>query len=311
MKHGEAAVGIDVGGTNTKVAMVSARGKLLEMEEIPTRSQEGPALFVRRVCRVVAGWKGRGPRLCGAGLGLAGDVDSEKGSLRFTPNLKGWDGFKFKSAFERGLGLPVVVDNDANLAVWGAYVLELKRQYRNVAGLTLGTGVGGGIILDGRLYRGATGSAAEVGHLCVEPGGAKCHCGQRGCLEAYAGSYGILRTARGLLARGGSSILSRRKGLTPLHISQAAEQGDALARKVWALTAERLACGIADIVFTVNPEAVILLGGVSRAGKWLMEPLRRELWKKPFKTPFHSLVLRAADYHNGGCLGAALIALER
>lgn len=308
------AVGIDVGGTFAKVAAVARTGRILRLEEIPTRPAEGPAAFVGRLGALLDSWPGP---FAGAGLGLAGEVDAERGRLRFAPNMKGWDGFDFKRALTKRLRVPVAVDNDANLAVWGAYVTELKRGPRDVAGVTLGTGVGGGIVIGGRLYRGATGSAGEVGHTRVETPGEPCHCGLRGCLEAYAGSYGVLRTARKVLSErrfGGSLLFKLSPGLSRLElpaITEAARRGDAAAREIWARTGRYLAAGLANLIMILNPEVVLVLGGVSRAGRFLMDPVREHLSRQPFPTPFRRAKLVVAANHNGGCVGAALLALER
>lgn len=309
-------IGIDVGGTFVKVAAVEPSGRILRRGRLPTEPNHGPLRLVEEVCDLLGSWKGPEYRRAAVGLGLAGDVDALKGRLRFTPNLPGWEGFDFKSALSRRLGRPVVVENDANCAVWGAYVTELKRKPRCVVGVTLGTGVGGGLILDGRLYRGATGSAGEIGHTRVADPGEPCHCGQRGCLEAYAGNYGIARAARRLLrARPSQGRLLRRlspdlSALTPEHLTQAAEGGDELAREVWRRTGRLLAAGLANVVLVLNPDVLLLLGGVSRAGRWLMEPLRRGLDAQPFRTPFRHAVVRLAANREGGCVGAALLALE-
>ena len=313
----KAAVGIDVGGTFTKLAAVSPSGRIRLQERLPSHVGAGAAAFVDRVCGVVERWSGHGLRALGVGLGLAGDVDSKRGELRFTPNLKGWDGFPFKRAFERRLKTRVVVNNDANAAVWGGYAVELKRRPRDVVGVTLGTGVGGGLIVDGRLYGGATGSAGEIGHMKVEPGGELCHCGQRGCLEAYAGSYGILRLARRLIAakpkraRRLLALCGGVESLEPAHLSKAADAGDPVAREVWLTTGRKLALGLENLILVMNPDVLLILGGVSRAGRWLLDPIEARLAAQPFRTPFSHVRVKMADDPNAGCVGAALLALER
>lgn len=310
------AVGIDVGGTYTKLAVVEPSGRMRTHERLPSQVEAGPAAFVDRVCGVVDRWRKEGLRPDGVGLGLAGDVDSHKGELRFTPNLRGWDGFPFKAAIQRRLKTRVVVDNDANAAVWGGYVVELKRQPRNVVGVTLGTGVGGGLIVNGRLYTGSTGSAGEIGHTKVEAGGQLCHCGGRGCLEAYGGSYGILRLARKLIAKHPKrakrllAICGAPSKLEPVHLSKAAEAGDSIAQEVWLETGRKLALGLENLILVMNPDVLLVLGGVSRAGRWLLDPIEAHLAAQPFRTPFSRARVKLADDPNAGCLGAALLALE-
>ena len=212
-----------------------------------------------------------------------------------------------------GLKKPVVVDNDANMAVWGGYVTELKCRPQNVVGVTLGTGIGGGLVIKGRLHRGSSGSAGELGHTKVEPGGVRCRCGARGCLEAYAGSYGILRTARLLLRRRPSRVIKQLcphpRDLDCRILASAARRGDPLAREVWERTGAALAAGLSNAILTLNPDVVLLVGGVSRAGSLLLDPIRRAFAKEPFSTPFRRVQVRIASNPQCGCVGAALLAL--
>ncbi len=310
------AFGVDVGGSFTKIAAVSSRGDVLRLEEFPTDPAAGPVDFLERVVRVLEAWRRHGIAASSLGLGLAGDVDHDRGRLRLSPNLPGWLGFPFAKEFQKRLRLPTTVENDANAAVWGAYVTQLKRRPRHVIGVTLGTGVGGGLVIDARLHRGATGTAGEIGHTRVAAPGELCHCGARGCLEAYVGSYGIVRTARKLLrARPGLGRILRRqvpdlKALTPKHLHRAAEQGDWLSREVWERTGEVLGLGVANVVMLVNPDVLMLLGGVSRAGHWLLDPVRRVFRAHPFGTALRAVSLCCAHNPNAGCVGAALLALE-
>jgi glucokinase len=314
----EALIGVDVGGTFAKLGAVTKSGKILFQDKIPTQPGDGPAVFVDRVIAVIDRWrKDRQLKPRGLGLGLAGDVDSAAGELRFTPNLSGWDGFPFKKALARRLKCDIAVDNDANCAVFGAWVTELKRKPRHVVGLTLGTGVGGGLILDGKLHTGATGSAGEIGHSKVEPDGEECHCGGRGCLEAYGGSYGIIRLARRLAAKDPKrsrrllEICGSLDRLEPVHLTKAADAGDPVAQQVWLETGRKLAVGIENLILVLNPEAVLILGGVSRAGRWVLDPIVSHLAAQPFKTPFSAARVKMAEDANAGCVGAALLALER
>jgi glucokinase len=311
-----AAFGVDAGGTFTKIAVVTVRGDILRMEQLPTQPQDGPSRFVARVVGVLRGWRRQGISARAIGFGVAGDVDHEGGRLRLTPNLAGWEGFRFRDAFQKQLRLPAVVENDANCAVWGAYVTELKRRPRTVIGVTLGTGVGGGLVVNGRLHRGATGTAGEIGHTQVAFPGEACHCGNHGCLEAYAGTYGILRLARRLLRerpRSGRrlrALIDEQRTLTPKLLTIAADEGDVLAREVWRQTGGMLGLGLVNAIMLLNPDVVLLLGGVSQAGQWILDPIRRLFAARKFATPLRAAVLRCALNANGGCVGAAHLALE-
>jgi glucokinase len=292
------SVGIDVGGTYAKIGLVRPDGSIVESLQIPTEPSKGPAHFKRRAAALINNWS-----FGSVGLGLAGGVDARTGSLLFVPNLKGWTGYPFKKEFSKSLGVPVHVENDANAAVWGGYKVALKGVPRTVIGLTLGTGVGGGLVIDGRLHRGATGSAGEIGHLTLQLDGPLCHCGRRGCLEAYAGTYGILRSAKALMRRPPSP-------LTPKAVAEAALAGDRGALKVWDEVGTRLGQGLASLILVLNPDAVLLLGGVARAGRLVLDPVRRAFAAQPFREPFRKVVLAAPAERDWGVVGAALLSRE-
>ena len=287
------SVGMDVGGTFTKLGLVDPKGNVVRSVQIPTDPKKGPLNFVRRARAIIKDWK-----FGSVGLGLAGGVDAETGTLLFVPNLKGWTGFSFKKAFS-SLDVSVHVDNDANVAVWGGYVVALKKKPRTVIGVTLGTGVGGGLILDGVLHRGATGSAGEIGHMTLELNGPRCECGRRGCLEAYAGTAGILRLARAKMKR------------LPSPLTPKALAGDRGAKAVWDEVGTRLGQGLASLILVLNPDAVLILGGVARAGDLVLGPLRRVFAAQPFREPFRKVVVAAPLDRDWGVVGAALLSRER
>jgi glucokinase len=293
------SVGVDVGGTFSKIALVTPAGDVVRSVQIPTGPRRAPTEFVRQVAGALRGW-----RYDSLGLGLAGGVDAASGALLFAPNLKRWIGFSFKREFERRLKVRAVADNDANVAVWGGYAVGLKKKARHVVGVTLGTGVGGGLILDGKLYRGATGGAGELGHQIVRAGGELCRCGRRGCLEAYAGTYGIQRLARRLMRRPPSP-------LTPKALSDAAGAGVPGAKRTWNEYGTWLGVGLSNAVMMFNPDAVILLGGVARAGALILDPVRRVFDAQPFREPFEALTLSMPPEREWGCVGAALLSRER
>lgn len=292
------SVGIDVGGTFAKIGLVDGKGKVLKALQIPTEPEKGPRAFVARASALLEGWS-----YSSLGLGLAGGVDARNGKLLFVPNLRGWEGFAFRPAFEKALKVPVVVDNDANVAVWGGYQVALKARPRTVVGVTLGTGVGGGLVVDGKLHRGATGSAGEIGHMTLELDGPLCHCGRRGCLEAYAGTYGIQRAAKRLMKR-------PPEPLTPKALADAAQAGDRGALAMWDEVGTRLGQGLASLVLVLNPDAILLLGGVARAGDLVLGPVRRVFAEQPFREPFEAVKIAAPADRDWGVVGAALLSRE-
>ncbi len=308
-------IGIDIGGTNTKLVVVNRAGKLMAQDRFRTEPDKGPAFFIKRLAAGVDAFKrDYGRQLVSIGIGAAGDVDPEKGLLRFAPNLF-WHNIKITGPLEKLTGLPCAMENDANMAAWGAYELEMRRRSPNILTLTLGTGIGSGLILDGKLYHGATGSAGEAGHLKIVPDGRPCHCGGRGCLEAYCGSYAIMARAKELIK---DEAAFTKKFAAPGHVkfnticlTNAAEAGHAVARKVWAETGHYLGTGLAGLILLLNPDCVVLTGGVSRAIKWFMPAMEKVLHTQQIKTPFTRVKIKVSDDADLGSHGAALFGLER
>ena len=300
------------GGTNTKIAVANSEGKILRELEIPTEPSLGPARFVRRVVSVIHLWESElDLEHSRWGLGLAGDVDS-KGTMRAAPSLPGWSGFNFRRALSSALKRPVVIDNDANMAAWGGY---------GGTGPPPVNGRGGHFRHRGRrrsdhqrqALPGATGSAGGDRPLPRRTAGLGLPLRRAGCLEAYAGAYGLSRMAKALLAGKPRKPSKLRRlspaELTPRVLAEAAEAGDAVAREVWRRAAAALAAGLAGIVLILNPEMVLILGGVSRAGKLCWTLCRRPSAASP-SAPLPGGLLRAARNPNLGCVGAALLALE-
>lgn len=308
-------IGIDIGGTNTKLVVMNRAGKLLAQDRFKTEADKGPRYFLRRLGTAVEGLRrDYGRQLVSIGMGAAGDVDPERGVLRFAPNLK-WREVGLTRPLEKLTKLPCFMENDANMAAWGAYELELKRKYDDVLALTLGTGIGSGMILGGKLYHGATGSAGEAGHVKIEPGGRPCGCGGRGCLEAYCGSRAILARARELIKN--EEVFVRkyaapdRERFNTICLTNAAAAGNAAARRVWAETGRRLGEGLAGLILVLNPDCVVLTGGVSRARKWFMPAMMKVLGEQQIKTPFEKVKVRISDDADLGSHGAALFGLEK
>ncbi|MFH1725697.1 MAG: ROK family protein [Elusimicrobiota bacterium] len=313
MKRERIGIGIDAGGTFTKLIAVSESGKVLGEDSVPTERERGPRPFIRRVAAAVHALERDTGRGGAAGLAVAGDVDSERGVLRRSPNLAPFEGYTLRKAMAAALERPVTMHNDANMAAWGCYALELKRRCPNVVAITMGTGIGGGLVLDGRLYAGPTGSAGEIGHMRVTGDGFPCACGARGCLEAHAGSYGIRRTVKQLLRErphARSPLREPGAGRFPERASEAARRGDPLAREVWRRVGRALGVGVVNLVYLFNPDAVVFTGGVSRAGDLFLDPVRQALRAESFRAPFGHVRLRSARRRRLGSLGAALYSLE-
>lgn len=308
-------IGIDVGGTYVKFLAVDESGKTLKQDQIPTRAEEGPKAFIEKVAAFTLNWqKEFKGRPMAVGMGIAGEADPEKGHIHFAPNLNKWRNVSISEPFEKMTGMSCVLENDANMAGWGAYDWELKRKYRNVLAVTLGTGVGGGIVLDGKMFHGGSGAAGEIGHIKVVPEGELCNCGSRGCVEAYAGNYAICRrTAQSLEKAPPKSLLKRicaEEGVSTLSLFKAAEQGDPLALRIWEETGTYLARGLASVCLVLNPDAVVLTGGVSRASKFFLRAINEEFGRQTIVTPFKHLKLVVAETSNLGSIGAAMFGME-
>ena len=307
-------IGIDIGGTNTKIIVMDSKNKLLHEERFHTMAECGQADFMKRLGAAVKKLKNKWKPVS-IGIGAAGDIDPEKGVMRFSPNLDRWRNVGLVAPLKKLSGLPCVLENDANMAAWGAYEMELKRKYRNVVTVTLGTGIGGGIILDGKLYHGASGSAGELGHDKLERGGEQCHCGAKGCMEAYCGSYAIIRAARRGIKDPEAFIhkysAPGRERLNTICLTKAADQGHGAALKVWRDMGESLGRGLADMILIFNPDCVVLTGGVSKASRHFLGSVKKVFASQQIKTPFVSVKLVVAGNADLGVYGAALLGMEK
>jgi glucokinase len=254
-------------------------------------------------------------RIVGVGIGCPGPLDLERGIVLTTPNL-GWTNYPIRQRIEDGLGLPAVLDNDANCATLGEWWQGAGRGVRSLAGITLGTGIGGGLILDGRLVHGASGTAGELGHTTIDLNGRRCGCGNYGCLEAYASGPNIAARAReGIEAGYASAIVDLVEGdldrVTALTVYDALLLGDRHAHEVMLETAKVLGAGIANIVNTFNPEMVVIVGGVTRAGEHLFGPLRAEVRRRAFEVAVEACQIVPGELEAAGVIGAAGIYVHR
>lgn len=287
-------VGIDLGGTNIVTGCVAEDGSALQgVRSVPTGAEEGPDAVVRRIIATaqesMADLRRAVPHadLIGAGCGCPGPLDTRSGVVLLTPNL-GWVNMPIRQRLTEGLGLRTAIDNDANCAVLGEWWQGAARGTRIAIGLTIGTGIGGGIIIDSRLYHGASDIAGEVGHMTIDANGRRCKCGNYGCVEAYASGPNIALRAVEALESGSASSLASYVGgdlhrVTAQIVYQAAHAGDALALEVVKETAKFLGAAVGNLINIFNPEAVVIMGGVTLAGESLFEPLRREVSRRAFK----------------------------
>jgi glucokinase len=309
------AIGVDIGGGSVKLGLVDSRGKILARESFLTGSAPTKEKFLDVLVAHVLDLQkiavSRKLEFLGVGIGAPGPIDVERGFVYFFPNIPGWKNTPLKSLLERRLKMPVRVDNDANVMALAESIFGAGRGCQSVLALTLGTGVGGGIVMGGKLFHGPAYSAAEVGHLIINETGPLCSCGNRGCLEAYVGSgYFVKEVARRLKA-GEKSVLKKWigsdfTGLTPLLVAQAAKQGDAFSKKIWAQTGAHLGTALAGLANILNPQKIILGGGIAQNGRILLDPLNASLKKKAFPIAARSVKVVGAKLGvDAGLIGAA------
>ena len=287
-------LGIDIGGTNLVVGSVAEDGSSLRaLGSEPTHAEAGQRDVLDRLItlaqRTIARTRQEvpGAEIMGVGVGAPGPLDTRSGIVLLTPNL-GWVNLPLRQIIHERLGLPAALDNDANCAVLGEWWRGAARGSKTAIGITIGTGIGGGIILDGKLFHGASDCAGEIGHTTIDTEGRRCKCGNYGCLEAYASGPNIAMRAVEEITAGAVSRLAGYVGgdlkqITAQTVYQAAHDGDDLALEVVNDTAKFLGTGIANLLNIFNPEVVVVCGGVTLAGDHLFVPLRREVARRAFK----------------------------
>ncbi|HOK90898.1 MAG TPA: ROK family glucokinase [Candidatus Hydrogenedentes bacterium] len=313
-------IGVDLGGTNVKTALVTEDRKLLAKDSRPTRAEEGPEAVMDVMAEAARDLLGRtGLRVSdvlAAGFGAPGPMNWQTGVVYSPPNLPGWKDVPLADEMARRLGVPCFVDNDANVACYGEFWMGAGRGHESIVVFTLGTGVGGGIVVFGRLLRGIDGTAAELGHLKVHRDGRLCGCGSRGCLEAYASVTGMVRTAREGWDTATTALKTMTGGdpdrLDGRLIYEAAAAGDAYARWVFEETATWLGLGCASMVNALNPERIVLCGGMIAAGDLLFDTVRRVTRANAFEVPGNRCIIVPAGLgEDAGVIGCAGCALAR
>lgn len=280
---GKIYVGVDMGGTNIKVGLCDENGQLLQTFEGPTGSDGSEAVLTRiadYVRKIVADSPYEWEQVAGIGAGIAGFMDIPEGFVKLSPNL-GWRNVPVKKTLEAKLGKPVSIDNDANVAALGEAWSGAGAGIPNVVCYTLGTGVGGGIIINGKIYQGSTGMAGELGHMAIVPDleAINCGCGQVGCLETVSSATGIIRMANDAVVRGDKTTLSLIENITAKDVFDAAKSGDEASLRIVNRAAYYLGRSMAFLAVVVNPQRFVVGGGVSKAGDILFDPIR-EIFKK-------------------------------
>ena len=328
------AIGVDLGGTNLRIAAADEQGQLMEKVTLGTKTALGRDHVIKEMCEAIRHasdkFKSSGD-LLGVGIGVPGIIDMETGMMRESPNLPGWSDYPVRAEIEKRLGAPVILENDANVAALGEKWLGAGRHVGDMAMLTLGTGVGGGIVLNGKIWHGMTGMAGEFGHMTVDPEGHLCGCGNCGCLEQYASATAIVRMAREVIATGDAPGLAKAANSDPefsaREIYNLAIQGDEDARRIFRRVGRALGIALSTMVNGLNLEMYVIGGGVCSAWEafspTIFEELRRRAMVYAATAPADPLgevepgggrktiITRALLGSDAGLFGAARLPMMR
>ncbi|MDD5680134.1 MAG: ROK family protein [Candidatus Omnitrophica bacterium] len=307
-------VGADIGGTHTKVALLDLSGHILHKTDFLTKNHKSGKLIkavVSAVGEIIEKNKIRKHDILGLGIGLPGLVDFKKGLVFCLTNVPGWKNVALKKILEGETGLPVFVDNDVKVMAMGELRFGAGKGYKNIVCLTLGTGVGGAVIMDGNLCRGSSLVAGEIGHIPINEAGPLCNCGSHGCLEAYVGREYFLHNARKKLRSAPNAAAMRMvRGnvslITPELLKKAAEKGDSVSIGIWQEAGLHIGNAIAGVVNLLNPQLVIIGGGMAEAGEIIFSSIKKAVNKKSMKIPAKAVKIVKAKLGNDAALiGAA------
>jgi len=317
---GDLILGVDLGGTKILTAVANSQGKMLSRDHSITPAQKGHKAVIQSILESVHRALGRADvaisDLIVVGVGAPGLLNPETGILFTSPNLPGWRDVPLRDIIQEKLGKKTFLINDANAAALGEFYFGAARGARNFIYITISTGIGGGIVIDGKIYSGAIGAAGEVGHMTVDDDGPICNCGNRGCWETLASGTALAREARHRIEEGvRTSILEYADGdvekVNPQVINSAARQGDSLAKELIGRTGYYVGVGLANLVNIFNPELIVIGGGLSNIGDMLFEPAFKVAGERAYKEAFQAVRFASAELgRNSGVLGAAAFALQ-
>ncbi len=299
-------IAIDLGGTNLKCALLDSNLKIKAKNSFSTKSFDNKIKLIQGIADSVKSFILKqaisSSSVSGVGIGLPGPVDTFKGVVHFMPNIPGWKEVGLKKILEQKTGLAVFIDNDAKLMALAEYRAGQAKKYKNALCLTLGTGVGGGLIINGSLYRGSDNAAGEIGHLPLNEKGPLCACGGRACLEAYIGNAKIIKDARKLFG----------PGITLEKVSDLAKGNNSKAINFWVKVGSRLGISLSGIINLLNLDAIIIGGGVSDAGKVLFKSVRQTILLRAMSVQAKRVrIFKARLGNDAGIIGAGYLVKER
>lgn len=313
-------IGVDIGGTNVKIALVDEKGIIAYSNSVPTRAEMGYEYTIQNIISTIKDSLKESnndiSNIGGIGFGLPGQIDSVNGIVRLLPNIPGWVEVPLAKIVRDEFNVPVKLDNDVRVATLGELNFGAGKGCQNLVCLTVGTGVGSGIVLNGQLVRGASMTAGEIGHVVVERNnGEICGCGARGCLEAYASGPSIVKMAKDYIAGGKSTKfkeIAAGNEITPYMVFEAAKQGDAVAKQIFNIVGEYLGVALVSVVNLLNPEKIIVGGGVGQAGDLLLNPVREAIQRRCIPTSAAAVeVVMAQLGESAGVVGASLLVNQK
>ncbi len=303
------AIGIDMGGTTTKYGVVRGHEIIHECEPLPTPEYKGAMALLKALSAHVSALRKQFPGIAAVGMGVPGFADISTGVVHELSNVDGWNEVPVTATLTKETGLPSTVENDANAMAFAEYTHGAGKGSTNMIAVTLGTGVGGGLVLGGQLYRGSAFGAGEIGQMAIDYRGVAGEHGNIGALEKYVGNREVAALAAALYKKAKRKVTA--EDCTPRALAAAARRGDAVARDVWDHFTTWLASGLCSCVWLLNPDRIVVGGGVARAGNLVLGPLKKKMQAqlaKPFRQ--HLDLVPAMFGNEAGILGAAAVALE-
>ncbi len=308
---GRVVIGVDLGGTNLRTALLNQDGDILDRHKEATHASDGWATVVGRIIENIKRQRESAARrrlaIAAVGVGAPGVIRADKGIVVKSPNFPDWNNVPLKEQLERAIDLPVFIENDANAAALGEQWRGAGQGIESMILLTLGTGVGGGIILDNKIWHGSDGMAGEIGHMTLIPDGRPCTCGNTGCLEMYASARGIVQSYREAI---GATASPGEAAMTSEQVYEAARAGNEIALRVMKDMGRMLGVGIASLINIFNPERIVIGRGVKDAWQLFIDATREEILKRAFEVPAKRTEIVASQLgDDAGMVGAAAAAL--
>lgn len=313
---GQVVIGVDLGGTNLRAALLSSEGDILDKRKEATNASDGwkkvIARLVDNITRQREAAAQRGLDVTAIGVGAPGVIRMDKGIVVKSPNFPDWNNLPLRDELEKALRIPVVIENDANAAALGEQWRGAGRGIHSMILLTLGTGVGGAIVLNDIIWHGADGMAGEIGHMTLVPDGRPCSCGNTGCLEMYASARGIVQSYYEELAKAAPQASAVLKEVTSEKVYQAAREGDAIAQRVMKAMGSMLGIGVANLINIFNPHMVVIGGGVKDAWPLFISATHEEIMRRAFQVPAERTeIVPSLLGDDAGMVGAAAAALQK